>query len=69
MADAARAFERDENAKQFNFAIAQLEQRIKLRQWCIEQAHGDVAAAKNIFAFVTEDISTVLKQLVADDAE
>jgi hypothetical protein len=42
--------------------FGKLIERLKLRQWCIEQAKGDVGMARNIFAFCCEDLLTWLRE-------
>ena len=66
--ETARGFERDNAAKQMQTAIQSLVDRLKVRQWCIEQANKGpvpsaeelVEASRLIFDFCCEDIATWL---------
>jgi hypothetical protein len=64
MADNERAFDREKTAA----AMETLVQRIKLRQWCVEQAKGDSVVARKLFEFCCEDIFAVFSGLTGDDA-
>ena len=63
-----RGFERDNAAKQMQTAIQSLVDRLKVRQWCIEQANKGpvpsaeelVKASRMIFDFCCEDIAAWL---------
>ena len=63
-----RGFERDNAAKQMHTAIQSLVDRLKVRQWCIEQANKGpvptadelIKASRMIFDFCCEDIAAWL---------
>ena len=63
-----RDFERDNAAKQMQTAIQSLVDRLKVRQWCIEQANKGpvptadelIKASRLIFDFCCEDIAAWL---------
>ena len=63
-----RGFERDNAAKQMQTAIQSLVDRLKVRQWCIEQANKGpvptadelIKASRMIFDFCCEDIAAWL---------
>ena len=43
--------------------VSVLKQEQELRKWCVEQARGDIAAAQNIFSFVTDSKKKVVEML------
>ena len=63
-----RGFERDNAAKQMQTAMQSLVDRLKVRQWCIEQANKGpvptadelIKASRMIFDFCCEDIAAWL---------
>lgn len=68
MAEGPREFELTGEGEQYKKAFQNLMDRLKLRQWCIEQMRGAtftndvqlIDSARNIFDFCCEDIAAWL---------